>query len=135
VNKLYCTARLTRDIEIKEAKTGISIANIGLAIDNGMANGEKDTLFLTAKAFDKMADNAAKYLAKGSLISCDITVRNNNFEDADGKTKYGHEFIINAMNYLSTKPREEEPTTLNEKQISDFLGTGTKVAITDNLLD
>ena len=134
MNKLYCTARLTRDVEIKEAKTGISIANIGLAIDNGMANGEKDTLFLNAKAFDKMADNAAKYLAKGSLISCDITIKNNNFEGEDGKTKYGHEFIINAMNYLSTKPKDEEPTVLNEKQVSDFLNSGTKVSINE-LLD
>lgn len=134
MNKLYCTARLTKDVEIKEAKTGISIANIGLAIDNGMANGEKDTLFLNAKAFDKMADNAAKYLAKGSLVSCDITIRNNNFETEDGTKKYGHEFIITAMNYLSTKPKDEEPTTLNEKQMSDFLDRGTKTEIKD-LLD
>ena len=62
MNKLYCTARLTRDIEIKEAMTGIQVATIGLAIDNGMANGEKDTLFLSAKAFGKIAENKFQFL-------------------------------------------------------------------------
>ena len=132
MNKLYCTARLTRDIELKTSSSGMAIADIGLAIDNGMVKNEKDTLFLSAKAFDKMAENAAKYLGKGSLISCDITIRNNNFEDKEGNKRYGHEFIINSMNYLSTKPKDEVETYTGD-QIDNVLNKMVK--IDDNLLD
>lgn len=133
MNKLYCTARLTRDIEIKEAMTGIQVATIGLAIDNGMANGEKDTLFLSAKAFGKIAENCAKYLGKGSLISCDITIRNNNYDDKDGNKKYGHEFIINAVNFLNTKPKDGQEELIGDK-IDEFLEKNAVVK-EENLLD
>lgn len=131
MNKLYCTARLTRDIEIKEAMTGTQVATIGLAIDNGMANGEKNTLFLSAKAFGKTAENCAKFLSKGSLISCDIKISNNDYTDKEGNKKYGHEFVIEQVNFLSTKPKEEVETYTGDQIDAVF----NKITSNDNLLD
>lgn len=125
MNKLVAVARLTRDIELKATDGGLSIATIGLAIDNGLKkDGEKDTLFVSAKAFNKTAENCAKYLAKGSMVACDISIHNNNYEDKEtGKMKYGHEFILDNVKFLSSKREEdqEEKAELNNDQVNKLL--------------
>lgn len=140
MNKLIATARLTKDIEqIRYTEGNMAIGNMHLAIDLGAKrNGEKETLFIYAKMFDKIAENCSKYLTKGSLISCDITIKNNNYLDKNGNKKYEYEFILNDVRFLHTNKQNvsqqfENNVQKNESENEDpFKNFGSEV--TDNEL-
>ena len=132
MNKLIAVARLTKPVELKYTSSGMAVAEMNLALDLGKTkNGEKETLFIKTSAFDKTAENCKKYLDTGSLISCEITIKNSNYEDKEGKKRYDYSFIANNINFLSTKKKEEEPNeekTDIDKVYQDF---GSNVELTD----
>ena len=54
----------------------------------------------------KQAENAAKYLGKGSRVNVVGRMRNNNY-DKDGATVYGFQFTCEELDYLDSKAESE----------------------------
>src|SRR4029453_19579365 len=50
----------------------------------------------------KQAENAARYLGKGSRVNVVGSLRNNNY-DKDGVTVYGFDFTAEEIDYLDTR--------------------------------
>lgn len=133
--------RLTRDIEIKYTNSNQAIADITIAIDNGKTkNGDDDTTFLRLTTFGKTAENVAKYCGKGSQIAVGFTIKNYDHEDEKGNKKYGYNFWVNKLKFLSTKNKESSnvsPSDFETHQVNNdpFADFGDSVSIDDNFLD
>jgi single-strand DNA-binding protein len=73
---------------------------------SGENRGEEATaVFWTL--WGKQAENAAEYLGKGSHVNIVGRLRNNNYQDANGKDVYGLAFIAEEIDYLDTKAEGE----------------------------
>jgi len=70
VNQVVVAGHLTRDIELKYTQSGAAIANIGLAVNRAWRNQEgelqEELSFIDVTVFGASAENAHKYLRKGS---------------------------------------------------------------------
>ncbi|MEX3557802.1 MAG: single-stranded DNA-binding protein [Burkholderia sp.] len=61
------------------------------------------------KTWDKTAENAGKYLGKGSQVYVEGRIENTKFEK-NGETIYGMDFITEQVQYLRTKPPASRQT-------------------------
>ena len=60
--------RLTRDVEVRQTQSGMSVANIGIAVDHGFGEN-KGTMFIDCSLWGKQAEGGLiKFLRKGRLI-------------------------------------------------------------------
>lgn len=63
---------------------------------------QEQTDFFRIKSFGGLAENAGKYLGKGSKVFVQGRIEPTKYEK-EGKTEYGFDFIAEEIEYLDTK--------------------------------
>ena len=137
MNKFIMLGRITKDPELKYTEKQIPVAIFTIAINRPMQE-EKRTDFITIKTFNKLAENIHKYCKKGSQISVEGTIQNNNYIDKDGNKRYEYSFIGQRAEFLSkpTNDSQKEETSQNKPKISGlndeiFREFGESIEISD----
>ncbi|MEX3583571.1 MAG: single-stranded DNA-binding protein [Burkholderia sp.] len=106
VNKFQFIGNLTRDADVRYTGNDRTIGTFDLAVTDEWrdSKGEKQekTNFFRIKTWDKTAENAGKYLGKGSQVYVEGRIENTKFEK-NGETVYGMDFIADYVQYLRTK--------------------------------
>ena len=71
-NRVTLIGNLTREPELKKTKTGLAVAELGLALNRVWSNEngqrQEETTFVDVTVWGKSAENAAKYLQKGRSV-------------------------------------------------------------------
>jgi single-strand DNA-binding protein len=96
--------RLAADVRVESVDTREGpLAKTTLAvISNGYRNGESEPTLVRWTLWGKQAENAGKYLAKGSRVNVVGVLRNNNY-DRKGETVYGFNFTAEEVDYLDSR--------------------------------
>lgn len=129
MNFNYIIGRITKDLDLRYTQTGKAMLNIPIAC----STGKDETLYITLKAFDKMAENVNKYCKKGALIGIRFAIKNYNYEDSEGKKHYDYNFIANKATFLgSTNEKKEEHIEKAEECKDPFEEVANQ--ITDDML-
>ena len=93
--------RLATEVKVEQVSTreGLLAKGTVVVISNGVRNGESEATAIRWTVWGKQAENAARYLGKGSRVNVVGSVRNNNY-DKDGVTVYGFDFTAEEIDYL-----------------------------------
>lgn len=106
-NSVQLIGNLGSDPKISETKNKKKMARMSIATTQTYKNadGEKieETQWHNIVAWGNKADNAEKYLFKGSELALEGQLVTRSYEDADGVKKYYTEVIISDMVFLSKK--------------------------------
>ncbi|MGH7868759.1 MAG: single-stranded DNA-binding protein [Candidatus Dormibacteraceae bacterium] len=109
-NTVSITGNLTRDVELKKSKGGKPFARVLIAVNRSFKkDSDKGAEFLPVVIWDKQAENAAKFLGKGSKVSIMGSLRGSFFEvTVDGQTKnrLDVEVVANQIQYHTRKQDE-----------------------------
>lgn len=121
MNKVTLIGRLTKDVEIKKFGKGENAgkrAQVCLAIRGGLdKNGNELTDFIYCTLWNKTAEIAAKYAAKGSLIALHGRLTDSSYTDDDGEYHYRMDVSINEIELLSGgKKKDEDAEEYEEEQ-------------------
>lgn len=118
MNKFICTANLTKDPELTETPSGISVCKFSIAVsrDYTNANGEREADFFNVVVWRGRAENCAKYLKKGSKVAIVGTLQTRSYEDKDGIKRNVTEIVAESCEFLTPKStdsqqNEEQPDT------------------------
>ena len=105
VNNVVLVGRLVRDVDLRQTSTGKMMTYFTLAVNRNFKNeqGEQAADFIGCVAFDKKAENMARFLSKGSLISVEGRISTRNFQGNDGKTVYVTEVVASNITFLESK--------------------------------
>ena len=108
MNKCMFTGRLTRDPEVRYARTGdreMAIARFTLAIDRNRKSkdGESSADFLYFKAFGKTAEFLEKYGRKGLKLEIESRCETGSYQNKDGQTVYTTEFVVESCRFAESK--------------------------------
>ncbi len=112
-------ARLAAAVRMESVtgRDGQSIAKVTLdAISNNRRGEREEAVAIRWTAWGKQAENAARYLTKGSRVSVVGRVQNNNYEK-DGATVYAFDFTVEELEYLDTKEQGEALRSLHEAPV------------------
>ena len=106
LNRVILYGRLTKDVELRQTNSGISVARFTVACDRQFANketGKREADFIEVQAWRNTADFVGKYFKKGDAITVEGSIRNNNYEDKNGVKHYGYVVMADNVGFGGSK--------------------------------
>ncbi len=109
LNQVVVVGRLTRDISVNKAESGVKVATISLAIPRTFKNadGSYDTDFIDCVAFDLVSENTSSYCSKGDIVGVKGRLQSRIVEK-DNKKEYLMDFVAEKVTFLSSNKNSEE---------------------------
>lgn len=102
INNTTLVGRLTKDPELRKTQNGTSVVSFTIAIQRMIQKeGSPEADFINCIAFNKIADNLAKYMKKGSMIGVVGRLQSRSYDDKDGKRIYITEVVADTIEFLS----------------------------------
>ena len=131
LNKVMLIGRLGRDPEIRYSTNNTPICNFSLATSDRVRRGdtyEEKTEWHRIVLFGNQAENASKFLKKGSLVFVDGKIQTRTYQDKEGNERNVVEIIANSFTFLEQKdssgqvaertyqqtPKEEQNTSAQQ---------------------
>lgn len=137
-NKIIIVGNLGRDPELRYTPQGVAVCNISLATNEKKRDksGEMQevTTWFRVTLWRNQAENAAKYLTKGSPIYIEGRLGVEEYTDRDGKNRFSLEVQATDMHFISGGARNEEFSGGTQSSAAEFAGpadrsqTGTAAA-------
>lgn len=112
VNLVILVGNLGRDPEMRTTQSGAAVVNFSLATAESVKkNGEwkEETTWHNIVVFGKTAENAAKYLAKGSRVYLEGRINHRKWSDKEGRERVTDEILTRELRFLDTAKRERQP--------------------------
>lgn len=108
LNKVMIIGRVGKDPETRYSAGGDAITNLSVATseswkDKGTGEKVEKTEWHRVSMFGKLAEIAAKYLAKGSLVYIEGKLTTRKWTDKDGQDRYTTEIRADQMTMLGGK--------------------------------
>ena len=95
VNKVIILGRLGQDPEVRATSSGMQIATLNVATNElgrkDQATGQRgpdETEWHRCVLFGRSAENAAKYLKKGSQVYLEGRLKTNKWQDQNGNDRF-----------------------------------------------
>ena len=133
MNKVILIGNLTRDPELTETPTGVSVCRFSIAVSREYANaeGERETDFFNITVWRGRAEVCGKYLKKGNKVAIVGSLQNRSYEDKDGVKRYVTDIIASEVEFLTPKGAQGED---DAPVVSSRRETPVLEAIDDNQL-
>jgi single-strand DNA-binding protein len=118
MNKVNLVGRLTKAPDVRFTPDGAQVGNFTLAVRRSWKNaaGERKADFIPVVIWRKQAENCAKYLDKGSLVSVEGRIQVRTYEK-DGRTQWMTEVIAESVQFLDK--RNDNSQNLSELALAE----------------
>jgi len=110
MNKVILIGRLTKDPELRQTQSGISMCRFTLAVTRSYQNKQDSNEnnaqtadFISCIAWKNNAENLAKYMRKGSQIAIDGAIQTGSYVDQTGQKKYTTDVSCYQITFLGSK--------------------------------
>lgn len=113
MNKVFLIGNLTRDPELTETATGVSVCHFAIAVNRSYTNGdgERQTDFFNCTAWRGLADNIARYCRKGAKVAVTGSIQIRNYEDNNGMTRTAVDVVVQDCEFISSSKKESSETS------------------------
>ncbi len=106
LNKVMLLGNLGADPDLTHTKSGTPVCRINIATSRNIKKGdqwEELTDWHRVVIFGNDAENASKYLFKGSKVFVEGRLQTRSYEDRDGNRRYTTEVVENKIVFLDSK--------------------------------
>ena len=111
LNTITIHGRLTKDVELKQTQSGVSVCNFTVAVDRSYSKGEdKITDFFTVVCWRGLADMVSKYFGKGKEIIVSGEMPSRRWVDQDDGTHIAWEIQAHSVDFCGSKGNNTPPT-------------------------
>jgi len=107
LNKVLCIGNLGQDPTTRYMPDGAAVTNFSVGC-NWKSKDTEGCEWVRCSAFGKLAEICGEYLKKGSQVYVDGRLQTRKWKDKDGKDNYTTEVVLERMQMLGGKPRDEE---------------------------
>lgn len=118
LNRATILGRLGQDVTLKYTPTGTPVARFSVATSKTFkdANGNpvEKTDWHRVVVFQRMAENCANYLGKGSMVYVEGSMSTRKWQDQQGQDRYTTEITARRVQFLDRKPEAQPQTPTDE---------------------
>ncbi len=105
LNKVMLIGNLTRDPEIRHTPKGSAVADLGLAVNRRLSDGnggwKEEVTFVDVTVWGNTAENAHKYLSKGRGVFVEGRLQMDSWDDkATGQKRTKLKVVADALQFL-----------------------------------
>lgn len=107
LNHIILMGRMTRDPELRQTASGISVTSFSIAVDRDFGKneaGEKVTDFIDVSAWRQTAEFIQKNFTKGRMIAVAGRLQIRSWEDKDGNKRKSAEVVADNVYFADSKP-------------------------------
>jgi len=123
MNNVQIIGNLTHDPEVKYSQSGTAVSNFSIAYNSVYyKDTEKiETVhFFSCEAWGKLAETISKYVKKGDKIGMTGTLKQNRWEDTDGKVNTKVVITVIGIYFLHNKKSQSDEQTASEQIENKF---------------
>ena len=135
LNKVILYGRLCSDPIYRQTQSGTAVCRFTVACNRAFANketGKREADFIECQAWRQTAEFVSRYFQKGSAITVDGSLRNNNYTDNNGVKHYGYVVMADNVGFGGSKSDNQQTGQPAGQQIPKF---GSVPAPQDNGLN
>lgn len=116
INRVVLAGRTTRDLELRNTKSGTNVCSFTLAVDRNFKNknGERKADFISCIAWKKTAEVMSKYVKKGSVIGVDGSIQTRSYDNRDGQRVYVTEVVVENFSFLGGSDKNGQVSKNNQ---------------------
>lgn len=109
INRVTITGNLTRDPELRALPSGMSVCELGVAVnhrrkDNATDQWVEEPNYFNVVVFGSQGENCAQYLSKGRPVAIDGRLRWSSWEDKNGGGKRSKvEIVAQTVQFLGSR--------------------------------
>ena len=105
MNKVFLIGNLTRDPELTETTSGVSLCRFSIAVNRNYrgADGERKTDFFNVVAWRGLGETVARYAKKGNKVAVSGSIELRNYEDGQGVKRTGVDIVAQDVEFLTPK--------------------------------
>ena len=126
LNKIVLIGRLTRDPETRQISTGTSVCSFSIANNRVYTqNGEKkeEVSYFNCKAWGRLGEVVQKYCQKGKQVAIDGSLRQNTWQDKEGKKQYSVEINVENLQMLGGNSGGDSSKFSSSKNIPEDMNS------------
>lgn len=128
-NKIILVGNLGRDPELRYTPQGNAVCNFSMATNEKRRDKSGDsqdvTTWFRITLWGKQAENASKYLTKGSSVYIEGRLRVEEWSDRDGKGRYTLDVQATDMQFIGSRSGDEYSGSQSaDADFSDAVGAG-----------
>ena len=105
MNKVFLIGNLTRDPELSETQSGVSVCRFGIAVNrrSGSPDGERKADFYNVTAWRGLGETVARYAKKGNKVAVIGNIELRTYEDREGIERTSVDVIAQDVEFLTPK--------------------------------
>lgn len=105
MNKVFLIGNLTRDPELTETSSGVSLCRFSIAVNRNYSgsDGERKTDFFNIVAWRGLGENVSRYAKKGNKVAVSGSIELRNYEDSQGVKRTGVDIVAQDVEFLTPK--------------------------------
>ncbi|MDE6373009.1 MAG: single-stranded DNA-binding protein [Clostridia bacterium] len=105
MNKVFLIGNLTRDPELTETASGVSICRFAIAVNRNYtgSDGERKTDFFNVTAWRSLGETVARYAKKGNKVAVSGTIELRNYEDSQGVKRTAVDIVAQDVEFLTPR--------------------------------
>jgi len=104
MNKVILMGRLTRDPEMRQTPSGVSVCSFSIAVNRRFAKeGQQNADFINCTAWRQQAEFICKYFQKGSMIAVIGNLQSRSWENQEGKRQYATDVVVDEVYFTGSK--------------------------------
>lgn len=105
MNKVFLVGNLTRDPELTETNSGVSVCRFSIAVNRSYtgSDGERKTDFFNCVAWRGLGENVARYAKKGNKVAVNGSLEQRTYEDTQGVKRTVFDVIAQDVEFLTPK--------------------------------
>ena len=105
MNKVFLIGNLTRDPELTETSSGVTICRFAIAVNRTYSgsDGERKTDFFNITAWRGLGETVARYAHKGNKVAVVGSIELRNYEDNQGVKRTAVDIVAQDVEFLSPR--------------------------------
>ena len=105
MNKVILMGRLTRDVEIRQTPSGVSLARFSIAVNRRFAGKDapQQADFINCVAWRQTGEFLARYFHKGSMVAVVGSLQSRSWDGQDGKRQYSTEVNVDEVYFTGSR--------------------------------
>ncbi len=109
MNKVFLIGNLTRDPELRETPSGVSMCRFAIAVQRPYSSqdGERQTDFFECTAWRGLGETIARFTKKGKKVAVSGSIQIRNYEDNQGTKRTAVDIIVQDCEFLSPRDNED----------------------------
>lgn len=121
-NKIILVGNLGRDPELRYTPQGKAVCSFSMATSANErdkdGNYQEVTTWFKCTTWEKTAEAAAKYLAKGKLAYVEGVLKEQKYNDKDGKERTSLEVNVTSLQFIGPKVENGDTASANTEPVS-----------------